>query len=98
MRINKANHLAFKYLKQTQKAIVHCNALGLTVKQIDFSGIKPRIFVDDNPPITKKLINANKANKFAFGSDKNVGRWEQYYTMLEGIKVIWRAAPPVQIH
>ncbi|OOR95811.1 hypothetical protein B0186_11205 [Canicola haemoglobinophilus] len=91
--INRANQIAYKYLKQTQKAIIHCNALGFTVLKIDFMGIKPRIEVQisGNQSIVNELIESRKAVRYAFGNNENLGRWEGYYTMLEGIRVCWQS-------
>ncbi|MGX3067485.1 hypothetical protein [Ursidibacter arcticus] len=91
-KINRANQVAYQYLKQTQKAIIHCNALGFTVLNIDFSGVKPRIevMINGSQGVVNALIEAKKAVRYAFGNDEDLGRWEGYYTMLEGIRVFWK--------
>lgn len=90
--INRANQMAVKYLRQTQKAIGHINALGFTVLMIDFTKIKPRIKVDisGNEGVARELIESRKANWYAQGRSE-VGRWKGYYTMIEGIRVWWEA-------
>lgn len=49
-RLNGANYYAYKVLKQVQKAVMACNAMGFTVREtvIPERG-KPRLIVDDCP-------------------------------------------------
>lgn len=91
--INRANQMAVKYLRQTQKAIGHINALGFTVLMIDFTKIKPRIKVDiaGNEGGARALIESRKAHWYAQGHSEDLGRWKGYYTMIEGIRVWWEA-------
>lgn len=91
--INRANQMAVKYLRQTQKAIGQINALGFTVLMIDFTKIKPRIKVDisGNEGVARALIESRKANWYAQGHSEDLGRWKGYYTMIEGIRVWWEA-------
>lgn len=92
--INRTNQVACQFLKQTQKAIIQLNSLGFTVLNIDFTRIKPRIEVElgNNKHIAKTLIDEGKAYRYIFGKNEDLGRWEGYYTMLEGIRVWWRQA------
>ncbi|AKO46052.1 hypothetical protein [[Haemophilus] ducreyi] len=90
--INRTNQVACRFLKQTQKAIIRLNSLGFTVLNIDFTRIKPRIEVEvgNNKHIAEILISENKAYRYSFGKSEDLGRWEGYYTMLEGIRVCWK--------
>ncbi|QGM80692.1 hypothetical protein [Otariodibacter oris] len=90
---NRANQLAYKYLKQVQKAIIHLNAFGFTVLNIDFTGIKPRIEVDigNSQEVADELIKQRKAMWYAQGYSERLGRCKGYYTMLEGIRVYWES-------
>lgn len=89
---NRANQTAVRWLRATHRAIMHINALGFTVLQIDFTRVKPRIEVDVNlnKGAAKALIRDNKAVRYSFGCSEDLGRWSGYYTMLEGIRVCWR--------
>lgn len=89
--INRANQMAVKWLKQTHKAINHINALGFTVLSIDFTGVKPRIKVDvtNHRGVANALIKEQKAVRYAFGHTEDLGRWQGYYTLIEGIRVCW---------
>ncbi|HDL5659636.1 TPA: hypothetical protein PXE23_000195 [Mannheimia haemolytica] len=91
---NRTNQAACRFLKQTQKAIIRLNSLGFTVLNIDFTRIKPRIEVEigNNKHIAQGLIYEGKAYRYSFGKSEDLGRWEGYYTMLEGIRVWWRQA------
>lgn len=89
---NRTNQTAVRWLRATQRAIMHINALGFTVLSIDFTRVKPRIEVDVslNKGAARALIRDNKAVRYSFGCNEDLGRWNGYYTMLEGIRVCWR--------
>lgn len=86
-KLNAANHLVYKFIGQVQKAIVECNALGLTVEEIEFYHIKPRIIVKDSPA-TAWLEHSGRAIEYGCGSDEN-GRHRKLQIMVAGIKVMW---------
>ncbi|MCW9699744.1 hypothetical protein [Avibacterium sp. 20-129] len=88
-RLNKGNHLAYKFLEQAQKAVVSCNAMGLTVTEIDFSKIKPRLKVMHNH-VTEKMLANGKAIIFKRGSDDRAIHFWEGQMMVEGIKTIFR--------
>lgn len=87
--LNKGNYLAYKFLEQAQKAVVACNAMGLTVLEVDFSKIKPRLKVAHNK-VTEKMIGKGTAFIFKRGSDEAAIRYWEGQTMVEGIRVIFR--------
>ena len=87
--LNPMNHLAFKYLKQVQKAVIECNALGLEVQDIEFYHVKPRIRVKESPATTR-LEHIGRAIEYGFGNDENIGRYRELQINAAGIKVVWR--------
>lgn len=88
-RLNKRNYQAYKFLKQAQKAVVACNAMGLTVTEVDFSRIKPRLRVMHNQ-ITQKMLDNGKAIIFLHGSDDKAIRYCEGQFMAEGIRTAFR--------
>lgn len=87
--LNKGNHLAYKFLEQAQKAVMYCNAIGLTVTEIDFSRIKPTLRVMHNC-VTERMVAENKAIIFKHGSDDKSIRYCEGQFMAEGIRTIFR--------
>lgn len=92
--INRANQMAVRYLRQTQKAVNHLNALGFTVLNINFTRVKPCIEVDvsNAKGVVRALVRERKAVWYARGNCEELGNWKGYYTMIEGIRVWWRSA------
>lgn len=88
-RLNKGNYLAYKFLEQAQKAIIHCNSIGLTVTEIDFSRVKPTLRVMHNH-VTARLLAENKAFIFKQGSDDKAIRYCEGQFMAEGIRTLFR--------
>ncbi|AWW56560.1 hypothetical protein AB6W78_10205 [Pasteurella multocida] len=88
-RLNKGNHLAYKFLEQAQKAVMYCNAMGLTVTEIDFSRIKPTLRVMHNK-VTEQMLAEDKAIIFKHGSDDKAIRYCEGQFMAEGIRTIFR--------
>lgn len=88
-RLNKGNYQAYKFLEQAQKAIIRCNAMGLTVTAVDFSRIKPRLRVMHNH-VTAKMLAENKAVIFLQGSDDKAIRYCEGQFMAEGIRTVFR--------
>lgn len=88
-RLNKGNHLAYKFLEQAQKAVIHCNAMGLTVTEIDFSRVKPTLRVMHNK-VTEQMLAEDKAIIFKHGSDDKAIRYCEGQFMAEGIRTIFR--------
>ncbi|OOH92178.1 hypothetical protein BMT54_01240 [Pasteurellaceae bacterium 15-036681] len=91
--VNRANQMAVRWCRQTQRAIYHLNALGFTVLSIDFTRSKPRIKVDvgNNKGVARALIESKKAVWYAQGHSEELGNWRGYYTMMEGIRVCWES-------
>ncbi|WNY75944.1 hypothetical protein [Pasteurella multocida] len=88
-RLNRANHYAYKVLKQIQKAITACNAMGFTVREtiIPERG-KPRLVVDDCPAGRERLKTMQ-----AWIYKSEGGNQERIQTArcnVEGIYVEWR--------
>lgn len=87
--LNKGNHLVFKFLEQTQKAVIACNAMGLTIIGVDFSRIKPSLRVMHNQ-VTQEMLNNGKAFIFLHSSDDNAIRYCEGQFMTEGIRTVFR--------
>lgn len=88
-RLNKGNHLAYKFLEQAQRAIMHCNAIGLTVIGIDFSRIKPTLRVMHNH-VTAKMVEDGTAIIFKRGSDANAIHFCEGQFNAEGVRTLFR--------
>lgn len=85
--LNKNNEMVSKYISQVQKAINSLNEMGLTVVNIHFEKIKPKIRVMHCAK-TEKLVEQNKAFIYQVGGDGI--RYQEAQMMVEGIKVVWR--------
>lgn len=88
-RLNKGNHLAYKFLEQAQKAVVACNAMGLTVTAVDFSQVKPKLRVMHNC-VTEQALEKGTAFIYKRGCDESAMRYWEGQMMIEGIKTVFR--------
>lgn len=88
-RLNRGNHQAYLFLEQAQKAVIACNAMGLTVIEVDFSKIKPRLRVMHNR-VTEQALAEGRAFIYKQGSDESAMRYWEGQMMIEGIKTVFR--------
>lgn len=81
------NKMAIDYLEQVKKCVAELGGMGLTVINIYFEHIKPKVRIEPNQR-TRELEHSGRAISYISGNDG--ARYKEYQMMVQGIRVIWR--------